>query len=133
VGKPHYDCLKCLGYCCAIYERVEVSDKDIARLARHFKTTPEKARKKYTKQFSKGERILRRTADPIFGESCMFQDPVKRVCTIYESRPKTCRDWPTYGLKDRCVYFDMLQFERKQQGNKAAAPLVDVRFLEDDA
>lgn len=131
MGKPHFDCLKCIGYCCAIYERVEVSKKDIDRLARHFGITPDKARRKFTRRYEKGEQILKRTPDPIFGESCVFQDPVKRICTIYESRPKTCRDWPSHGRRDRCVYYDMLQFERQQQGNPEAAPLVDIRFLED--
>jgi Fe-S-cluster containining protein len=133
VGKSHYDCLKCIGYCCAIYDRVEVSKKDIARLAKHFGTTPDKARRKFTKQYSKKERILKRTPDPIFGESCMFQDPETRLCSIYEARPQTCRDWPTHGQKDHCVYYDMLQFERQQQGNEEAAPFVEVRFLEGGA
>ncbi len=131
MGKAQYDCLKCLGYCCAIYDRVEVSDKDIKRLARHFGVTQEQAKRKYTKKYSKDERILKRSPDPIFGESCMFQDPEKRICTIYDARPKTCRDWPTHGRTNRCVYYDMLQFERQQQGNDEAAPFVEIRFMEE--
>ena len=30
-----YDCSKCPGYCCS-YPRIEVKDKDLARLAKHF-------------------------------------------------------------------------------------------------
>ncbi len=30
-----YDCSKCPGYCCS-YPRIEVKDRDVARLARHF-------------------------------------------------------------------------------------------------
>ena len=30
-----YDCAKCPGYCCS-YDRIPVSDFDLARLARHF-------------------------------------------------------------------------------------------------
>lgn len=78
-----------------------------------------------------GERVLRRTPDPMFGESCMFQDPEKRLCSIYEGRPQVCRDWPTHGSA-RCVYYDILQFERRQQGNPDVVPLVHITFLDGD-
>src|SRR4051812_38035128 len=105
---PKYDCLKCVGFCCAIYERVQVSKKDLVRLARYFKVSEATAQRRFTKIHRSGERVLRRTPDPIFGESCMFQDPVKRICTIYEGRPEVCREWPVHG-KGRCVYYDALE------------------------
>lgn len=125
--KPKYDCLQCIGYCCSIYERVEVSKRDVRRLAKYFKVTPEQAERRYTRMHPAGERVLRRNADPIFGESCMFQDPVKRVCSIYEGRPEVCRQYP---ITPRCAYYDLLQFERTQQDNPDTAPLVQITFID---
>lgn len=128
---PKYDCLKCVGYCCAIYERVAVTDKDLLRLARYFGVSPETAKRRYTRMHS-GERVLRRTPDPLFGESCMFQDPEKRLCSIYEGRPQVCREWPSHGNTARCVYYDILQFERRQQDNPDVVPLVHITFLQEN-
>ncbi len=131
MAKQTYDCLKCVGYCCAIYERVHVADADIKRLAKHFKVTFETARQKFTKQDSEpGERVLRRTADPIFGSSCMFQHPDTRLCTIYDARPKTCREWPAHGRKGACVYYDILDFERNQQEDPDYVPVVQIMLFE---
>jgi Fe-S-cluster containining protein len=129
MAKIKYDCLNCVGYCCAIYERVQVSEDDIIRLGNHFGILPEAARRRYTKKHASGERVLRRTPDPIFGESCIFQDPVKRLCSIYEGRPEVCREWPTHG-GGRCVYYDTLQFERRQQENPDVVPLIQITFPE---
>ncbi|MBS1910366.1 MAG: YkgJ family cysteine cluster protein [Bacteroidetes bacterium] len=129
MAKPKYDCLKCVGYCCAIYGRVSVRDTDVRRLAKHFKVTPEVAERRYTKMYG-DERVLRRSADPIFGESCMFQDPERRICTIYDARPKTCRDWPTHGQAGHCVYYDILEFERRQQEDPDYVPLVHIELVE---
>ena len=128
MAKIKYDCLDCVGYCCAIYERVPVSPEDVDRLALHFNLAPEGARRRFTKMHA-GERVLRRTPDPLFGRSCIFQDPKKRLCSIYEARPQVCRDWPTHGTS-RCVYYDTLQFERRQQGNRDVVPLVHITFIE---
>jgi len=130
---PHsgYNCLKCIGYCCAIYERVAVSNTDLRRLARYFKVSVEEAEERYTTVHPvSGDRVLKRTADPIFGASCMFQHPEKRVCTIYEGRPSVCRQYPS---TKRCVYYDMLQWERRQQGDHHFAPVVQITYLEDEA
>ena len=128
MAKPKYDCLDCVGYCCAIYERVEVTQRDLVRLAKYFKVDVETAQRRYTKMHS-GERVLRRTPDPIFGMSCIFQDPVKRLCSIYEGRPEVCRAWPTHG-NGRCVYYDTLQFERVQQDTREFVPLVQITYIE---
>lgn len=131
MGKPKYDCLKCVGYCCAIYERVHVNDADIRRLAKHFGITPEAAKRRFTKKDSDpGARVLKRSADPVFGQSCRFQNPETRLCSIYEARPGTCRDWPSHGQKDRCVYYDILQFERRQQDDPGYVPIVEIKHIE---
>ena len=94
-----YDCDKCVAYCCSIYERVQVGRYGTSgRLAAHFGITPEVATSRYTKMFGK-ERILRRRADRLFGQACMFLNQDTRKCTIYDARPGTCRDF----LRPRAV------------------------------
>ena len=44
--KAKYDCLKCPGYCCS-YPLIEVTKRDIARVAKHFDVSLEKAKKKF--------------------------------------------------------------------------------------
>lgn len=119
-----YDCDKCVAYCCSIYERVQVGPRDIRRLAAHFGVTPEVATARYTKLFGK-ERILRRRADRLFGQACMFLNQDTRKCTIYDARPGTCRAFPTTS---RCAYFDLIQFEREQQNDPDVIPLVKITF-----
>jgi hypothetical protein len=124
--RVYFDCSKCPGYCCAIYERVQVTKRDINRLAKHFGVSHETARRRYTTNWEK-ERVLKRTPDPVLGESCQFLDPVKRNCTIYLSRPAVCREYPD---RARCVYYDVIQFERRQQDDVNCLPLVQITFRE---
>jgi uncharacterized protein len=124
--RVYFDCSKCPGYCCAIYERVQVTKRDINRLAKHFGVAYETAYRRYTKNWEK-ERVLKRHDDPVLGESCVFLDPVKRNCTIYQSRPGVCREYPD---RARCVYYDMIQFERGQQNDVDTLPLVQITFRE---
>lgn len=122
--KVHYDCSKCPAYCCSIYERVEVTKRDLNRLAKYFKMTVEATEKRYTKMHS-GERVLRRKKDPIFGMACQFLDHETRGCTIYHGRPNVCREYPA---RTRCNYYDLLQFERRQQDDVNVLPLVQITF-----
>jgi len=110
--KNKYDCSKCPGYCCS-YGRIIVSDFDIKRLAKHHGVSEEEARAKFTaKGVDPGERILRHKADPYFRTVCRFLDSKKRRCTIYEARPRVCREYPG---DTHCGYYDFLKFERDAQ------------------
>ncbi len=132
MSKAKFDCLKCVGYCCSIYERVEVTDRDLKRLAKHFGVKPKTAARKFTHIHPESkERVLKRVPDRIFEETCMFLDQQRRVCTIYDGRPQVCRDWPA-ETGGRCHYYDLLQFERRQQGSDDVVPIVEVRFLDAD-
>jgi Fe-S-cluster containining protein len=113
MARIQYDCSKCLALCCSIYERVHVTDFDLERLATYSGLTTEQALRRFTK-IKDGERVLRRRADALLGETCRFLDQKTRRCTIYEGRPEACRAFPPDT--NRCVYFDVLQFERKLQG-----------------
>ena len=115
---PLYDCSKCPAYCCS-YERINVSKRDINRLARHFEITPEEATQRFTK-VREGERVLRHQKDVIYGTICMNLDLKTRRCGVYEARPAVCREYPE---KRRCGYYEFLSWERKHQDNDTFIPL----------
>ena len=129
VGTPKYDCVDCVGYCCSIYDRVDVTKKDLRRLARYFGVSPEKAERKYTTRVD-GVRALKKVDDLIFERTCIFLDQTTRLCTIYEGRPEACREWPVHS-GNRCVYYDILKFERVQQDDPDYVPVVEIRVLID--
>jgi len=124
--RVYFDCSKCPAYCCSIYERVQVTKRDLNRLAKHFGVAVEVAAKRYTKiDTYSGDRVLRRKKDVIFEEACRFLDPETRGCTIYHARPAVCREYPA---RSRCSYYDVIQFERDQQDDPGVVPLVQITF-----
>jgi Fe-S-cluster containining protein len=122
--RAKFDCSKCPAYCCSIYERVKVTKRDIERLAKHFGVTFATARQRYTKDHE-GERVLKRVADVIFPETCTFLDQKTRRCTVYHARPTVCRQYPG---RPRCAYYELLSFEREQQGDEGVVPMVKITF-----
>ena len=106
-----YDCLKCPGYCCS-YPVIEITERDIARLAKHFGITAEAAKKRHTKKAHGRENVLRRQDDAHYGRICKFFDTTARRCTVYEARPGICRKFPG---ENHCGYYDFLKFEREHQ------------------
>lgn len=126
ITKTSYNCIECPAYCCSVYERVQVTPRDIKRLAKHFGVTEQVATQRYTKHYEK-ERVLRRKSDPIFGQACQFLNHETRGCTIYDARPEVCREFPT---TTHCAYWDLLKFERQQQDDPAVLPLVKITFRE---
>src|SRR5690348_3411287 len=84
-----YNCLKCPGYCCS-YPLIQLTKRDVERLARHFGLGFEEARKKFTKVEVGAKYAMRRKADEHFGQICRFFDTEKRRCTIYTARPTIC-------------------------------------------
>jgi hypothetical protein len=117
-----YDCSKCPGYCCS-YPRIEVKDRDVERLAKHFELSFEQAERKFTRWYSSDEgkeRILRHQKDEVYGTICRFFDTDARRCTVYAARPTVCRQYPN-GSK--CGYYDFIRFERKHQDDPDFVPL----------
>jgi len=113
--KVRYSCEKCPGWCCT-YDEIEVTKRDIDRLARHFGVDAETAATRFTKMSREdGTMMLRHKKDSIFDTACMFLDQEKRRCTIYEARPAVCRAYPN---GNRCGYYEFLKFERSQQGDQ---------------
>ncbi|HVR42502.1 MAG TPA: YkgJ family cysteine cluster protein [Thermoanaerobaculia bacterium] len=115
--KPLYDCLKCPAYCCS-YERIDVTRRDLSRLARHFGISDDDAERRFTKQVE-GHRALRHQKDQIFGSICTFFDRETRRCTVYEARPNVCRSYPD-GRS--CGYYDFLTWEREHQDDPDFIP-----------
>ncbi|MCM5569322.1 YkgJ family cysteine cluster protein [Burkholderiaceae bacterium FT117] len=116
-----YDCSKCPGYCCS-YPRIEVKDKDLKRLAKHFGLPVEEAEKKFTRRYKdddSDERILRHHKDAIYGTICRFFERKERRCTVYAARPDVCRQYPNGST---CGYYGFIQFERKHQGDPDFIP-----------
>jgi uncharacterized protein len=112
--RVRYSCAKCPAYCCS-YPEIEVTPRDIERLARRFELDYREAEDRFTKYEPKEKvRILRHHKDTVFDTVCMFLDRKARRCTIYESRPGVCRDYPD---SSRCGYYDFLRFERAHQAD----------------
>jgi hypothetical protein len=112
-----YDCSTCPAYCCS-YDRIEVKDRDLLRIAMHFGLSYKGAEKRYTK-IAWGNRVLRHRKDHIFNHVCVFLDPKERRCQIYDARPSVCRSYPDGR---RCGYYDFLSAERQRQGDDEFIP-----------
>ena len=108
-----YNCKKCPGYCCS-YPIINVTGRDLTRLAQHLGLTEKECEKKHTHAKYGRKRIMRRKADEHYGRICKFFDTAERRCTIYEGRPAICREFPGKG---NCGYYDFLKFERSAQND----------------
>ena len=123
-AQARFDCSQCPAICCAVYPRVQVTTRDLKRLARYFGVGEEEAERRYTKSVN-GERVLRRKKDKIFDNVCRFLDQDTRRCGIYHARPNVCRTFPEGNV---CAYFDLLQFERQHQNDADVIPLIELVF-----
>jgi Fe-S-cluster containining protein len=67
---------------------VNVSRTDIEELARYLNMAPAEILRQYTiPDPEDGQTVLRQTKD-----GCVFLDG--NLCTVYEARPRTCREFP---------------------------------------
>lgn len=112
-----FNCSKCPAYCCS-YDRIEVTKRDVLRIARHFDVSYNQAEKRYTKDSSAG-RVLRHQKDHLFKTVCQFLDTETRRCGIYDARPAVCREYPD---SLRCGYYDFLASERRRQCDEDFIP-----------
>jgi uncharacterized protein len=116
--KPLYDCLKCPAYCCS-YEQIQVTKRDLNRLAKHFGIDAETARRRFTRKVE-GSDVLRHQKDRIFGSICMFIDLETRRCSVYDARPGVCHEYPA---QPRCGYYEFLSWERNHQEDDEFIPM----------
>ena len=110
--KAKYSCEKCPAYCCS-YPEIEVTPRDIERLARHFGLAYGEAEERLTKHDAKEKvRLLRHQKDSVFDSVCALLDQKTRRCSVYHARPGVCREYPD---SNRCGYYEFLKFERAHQ------------------
>jgi len=98
-----YSCSKCPGYCCS-YPEIEVTPRDIERLAKHFGVGYREAEERYTKYDAKEKvQLLRHRKDKVFESTCMLFDhgeaPLHRVRVAAGCLPRLPRQQPLRLLR----------------------------------
>lgn len=78
------DCLKCAN-CCKTTGPL-FTEKDIERIAKHFRMSPAVFEQKYLRTDEDQDKVLRQLPCPFLGED--------NFCSIYHVRPKACREFP---------------------------------------
>jgi Fe-S-cluster containining protein len=79
------DCTTCAN-CCRVSE-VEITDRDVDKLAKFLGMTREEFIRDSTQQSESGELILKRTES-----GCVFLED--NLCSVYEARPQNCANFP---------------------------------------
>jgi len=80
------DCTACAN-CCKVAS-VQVTERDVERLARHLRIQPQRVVAEYTAESEEDGRILKRSPET----GCIFLSG--RDCTVYEARPDICQRFP---------------------------------------
>src|SRR5258706_4000759 len=92
------NCKRCPGFCCTMAGVVEVSIRDVRRLAKHLgMTVPEFEKKHIVSGRARRRRIKN------YDETCQFLGDDRR-CTVYHARPTNCRGYVCWDQPDRTVY-----------------------------
>lgn len=78
------DCLKCAN-CCKTTGPL-FTDKDIIRIAKHFRMKPQQFTEQFLQLDEENDYVLKSVP-------CTFLD-TNNYCSIYEVRPKACREFP---------------------------------------
>lgn len=107
------DCLKCANCCKTTSPGMH--DKDVERLAKHLRIKPREIIEKYMEMDSDGEYVFRSAPCPFLGAD--------NYCSVYESRPLACREYPHTNRKR---FYQVLDLSVK---NTAVCPAV-VRIFE---
>lgn len=84
------DCLTCAN-CCKTTSPM-FHKKDVERIAKHLKMPVSNFSEKYLKIDSDGDTVLKSSPCAFLGND--------NYCTIYEVRPKACREYPHTNRKD---------------------------------
>jgi Fe-S-cluster containining protein len=78
--RKHFKCQRC-GACCNVFEGVKISKGEIKRLA-----VPQHEWCATFRQFARSTYLK---------QPCRYYDNADGKCTIYNIRPRTCREFPT--------------------------------------
>ncbi len=102
------DCLSCANCCKSLGPRI--TDRDIERLAKHFKKKPSAIIEEYLRIDEDGDYVFK-------SMPCPFLAP-DNYCFVYEDRPKACREYPH---TDRRRFVQLLGLTLK---NRSTCPVV---------
>ena len=91
------DCLDCAN-CCKTTSPIYY-DKDVDRMAAHFKMKPVQFFDKYLKIDEEGDQVLKSAPCPFLMED--------NKCEAYDSRPKACREFPHTNRKRMVQILDL--------------------------
>jgi hypothetical protein len=80
------DCTACAN-CCRV-ATAKVAERDVERLARHFRVKPQRILDDYCEESAEEGVILKRDD----ARGCVFLDG--KTCTVYEARPESCQRFP---------------------------------------
>ncbi len=105
------DCLQCAN-CCKTTSPI-FRDKDIERIARHLSLRPAELVDRYLQLDDEGDYVLTQAPCPFLGAD--------NYCSIYEIRPKACREYPH---TDRKHFHQILDLTLKNTAVCPAAFLV---------
>ncbi len=119
------DCTACAN-CCRV-ATTQVTERDVERLARHFRMSVPAFLAEFTVESAEEGRILKRNEN-----GCVFLDG--NLCSVYEVRPNTCENFPhlvkgsgsilsrMWHMADRAVYcpivFNTLEVFKAESGFK---------------
>lgn len=118
---PPLDCLRCLAPCCRMAGYVEVSDKDILRLANFFEMPIKAFEARHIVHTTRaGKKRIKAGL-----ETCQFLGEDRR-CMVYDARPDNCRGYACWEQDDETVYeyarfFQMNIATLRRAENEAAA------------
>lgn len=102
------DCLKCANCCRSLGPRI--TDKDVDRMAKALRLKSNDLIAKYLKVDEDGDTVFQSMPCPFLGSD--------NYCSIYESRPKACREYPH---TDRKRFFQIFNLSIK---NAETCPIV---------
>ena len=92
-----FDCLQCANCCKTLGPKF--TDKDIHRIARHLKLKPGIFTEEYLYLDEDGDYVLKTIPCPFLAED--------HYCSIYEIRPKACREYPHTNSRDMKKYLNL--------------------------
>lgn len=104
----HIDCLACAN-CCKSISPI-VTDKDIQRIAKYLRIRPAQFAETYLLLDNENDYVFKSQPCPFLGND--------NYCSIYEARPKACREYPH---TDREKFYQLLNLSVK---NTQICPVV---------
>jgi uncharacterized protein len=87
-----FECTACGDCCTGAPGYVWVNREEIAGLAKRLQLEVAEFEKQFVRKVG-----IRKSLIEYSNGDCVFFDPDKRKCTVYEDRPRQCRTWPFWA------------------------------------